>query len=472
LKGGNNLLLDIKRNTSVKLPELYNITEDAIALVTKLSANVNGESNIQEYNNYIDNVIHYFSDRQISILNLGRQQIDIIYSARRQILKNASKIKYPIKLNKPNFKYFKLPTIDKIMYDDFITKWNFDNNDKLYMYANIYSPVYNTITKQLTNDEIKNVKDINKLSEVMTESIIINNEQDLTDYLNNIIIPRDDLYNINKFIDSMIISLKDLKSKSVLDLTKDNIDFNNKIIFAMKMIDIKSMYVKNVVNILLDIYMIKINLCSYSGAYINITNQSINEMFINRSIYSESLVYLSEGFDEELYKKINNNSKDIQNSHLELNEEYIDRMFESLKNHMDKYYRYDALTGLNMFNNSSDMNVYIDVDNIIDYERFINDNKDGDFFLNRSMIFIDHNDCYDRRILLDKIDQKDKILNIITGNYNKIKCCISDMKDNQDSIIYSKNSEGLYKIMYLQAVYQKKDDDIFENIIRAQFIRV
>lgn len=44
--------------------------------------------------------------------------------------------------------------------------------------------------------------------------------------------------------------------------------------------------------------------------------------------------------------------------------------------------------------------------------------------------------------------------------------------DVNSSTANYKNSEGLYKLMAIQGVYEKKDDEIFDNTIRAKFIRV
>lgn len=456
---------------SVKQIDLYKLTEDAVALVTKLSANINSESNVSEYYSYIDNVIHYFSDRQVAILTLGRQQIDIIYSNRKQILKNADKINYPITLKKPNFKYYKLPMIDKIMYDDFITKWNFDSNDKLFMYANIYTPVYNGVTKKITNDEIKTVKDINNLYDKITDVVKINNSKELSDYLNNIIIPRDDLYNINKFIDSYIISLKDLKNRSVLDLGTEG-TLNDKLIFAMKMIDIRSMYVKNIVNVLLDIYLVKINLCSYGGyndssTMINATSESVCNLMVNRSIYDESLVYLNEGFDQVLYDKIKKNEKDINNSNLDQIKNYIDKIFNSMKIHLDKYYRIDQLEYLDMFNITNYDDFAKDIDSIVDYKNYIETNLNYDYRRVTNYVFLDHrNDTNDRAILLNKIDKKDEILDVVTSNYNKIISYIEYLQNNKNDQIYSRLFNRYYNEL---PIYAKEEMDLITEYIGMNY---
>jgi hypothetical protein len=470
LKGGSILILK-NVEKSVKQIDLYKLTEDAVALVTKLSANINSESNVSEYYSYIDNVIHYFSDRQVAILTLGRQQIDIIYSNRKQILKNADKINYPITLKKPNFKYYKLPMIDKIMYDDFITKWNFDSNDKLFMYANIYTPVYNGVTKKITNDEIKTVKDINNLYDKITDVVKINNSKELSDYLNNIIIPRDDLYNINKFIDSYIISLKDLKNRSVLDLGTEG-TLNDKLIFAMKMIDIRSMYVKNIVNVLLDIYLVKINLCSYGGyndssTMINATSESVCNLMVNRSIYDESLVYLNEGFDQVLYDKIKKNEKDINNSNLDQIKNYIDKIFNSMKIHLDKYYRIDQLEYLDMFNITNYDDFAKDIDSIVDYKNYIETNLNYDYRRVTNYVFLDHrNDTNDRAILLNKIDKKDEILDVVTSNYNKIISYIEYLQNNKNDQIYSRLFNRYYNEL---PIYAKEEMDLITEYIGMNY---
>lgn len=44
-----------------------------------------------------------------------------------------------------------------------------------------------------------------------------------------------------------------------------------------------------------------------------------------------------------------------------------------------------------------------------------------------------------------------------------------DITTNSDNF---RNSEGLYKLAAVQAIYEKKDDQIFENTVRAKFVRV
>lgn len=67
------------------------------------------------------------------------------------------------------------------------------------------------------------------------------------------------------------------------------------------------------------------------------------------------------------------------------------------------------------------------------------------------------------------VDFKQIDLNILKPN--KEYYFTFDMKDDAGANNY-KNCEGLYKLMFLQAVYEKKDDEVFENTVKAQFIRV
>lgn len=459
------ILDNYNKKISNKYIESFKLTEDSIAMFTKMTSKLNGgSSNVNEYYDYIDNVINYFSDRQVAILALGRRQIDVIYTNRKQVMRNLDKMKYPIEVRKPNFKYHKIPMIDKMIYHDSITKWNYDNNDKVYLYANIYSPVYNGITKMLTNGEIKAVGDISKLYDIITDTVTIKDSKEMGDYLSNISIPREDLDYINKFIDTVISSLKDLKTKSVSDFGNDSIDFNSKVVFAMKMVDIKTTYVKNIVNILLDIYLVKINLCSFNGISDIVVNTSINEMFVDRSIYNESIVYLNEGFDKELYDKVADVSNTCKCEQLKIIKEYVDAMYRTTISIMDKYYRYDMLEYLEMYNISNEIDKYNDIDSIKDYKNYIetNINLDIDY---RPTTFLDLKEVNDRALLINRINKKDIIVASLTNNYNKIISYIEQLS-NSKSVYGSKLFDRYYHEL---PIYVKDDMDNISAFLKEKY---
>lgn len=434
----------ILENTYYSKEENLNLlTEDTVKLLTNFTSRLEGKSFAQEYYLYIDNVISYFKQKQITLMHLGKKQIDKIYDNRKNAIKAINKLDdnsfVKFNVRKPNYKYFKIPMVDTVMSDTFLSNWTVDNNSKIMGYANCYSKGYNKKVKQLTNGEISEVSNMSGLIDVITDQYTINSKKSFMDYINSMIIPRDDLEYISKYIEIYISALEELKNKSVNDLFDQNEDtkFENKILYAIKMIDVKNLYVKNIINILLNIYMIKMSVFNFNGESEILESVNIQDMLYDRRYFTEAYSYITEGYNDDLKATVYSLNKDAINTV----KSYLDTMYNNTINYIDSWFdinneKLSQYIGLYYFNNIKELTKTVDCilnincDNI---DRFVETNS-GFNFANSSNcgIFLNRSDPYDRKKLIEYFSHKDEIKESLIYDYNKITDHINDLLSTDD----------------------------------------
>lgn len=438
------MIFDKKPN--FKQLDIDQLSENVVKDITKLNTFIMNKdsttSYIEEYYDYIDNLILYFNGRKTAIMHLGKQQIENIYTNRKTLIKglNSTDNWNNIILNKPNFKYYKFPMIEKLMYNNIMSTWTLNNNDILPSFMNCYSPIYNKIVADLTNNEVKAVARINDLIKVITDKHTFKSKKELISYMNTLMIPRDDLDNINKFIETYITSLKELKTTSVNNIQGQNkdTDFDNKVLYAIKMIDIKTMYVKNAINILLNIYMVKLSVFNFNPSDNKIViDESLDftSILIDKRYYKEAEIYLNEGFSEQLYV-----TNDINKETLLIVKDYLDKIYKSTLMYIDKYYYVNSSAisnyiGLFNFTNIDEILKTVDCIYNMNYdniERYVQTHNNRDYSkFTTNGIFLDKNKEHDREMLEKYFCNKEKIKQSFEYDYNKIIAWIEQLLNNK-----------------------------------------
>lgn len=457
----------IDENTSL-------LSEDAVKMISTMKSKFDSKDSLMAYYQYIDDIISYFKQKKITIMHFGKKQAENIYSSRKELYKmlNDTETNINITVRKPNYKYYKYPLIDKILYDKSVSEWSLGNNDKLYNYANLYSAGYNNIVKKLTNGEIKSVSTIStELYNKITDEYKISSADKLRQFMENLIIPRDDLNYIELFIDNYIISLQNLKTISVNDISGQNEDtiFENKINYAIKMVDIKTMYIKNIINILLNIYITKISVFFFnnlSNSEVIVEDVNLVDILTNRTIYQESEIFINEGYSKDLM----NVSNSCDKTAVQLCKEYLDTLYESALRHMDNYYCLDKINlyeGFVQLSNLDEILRSIDtLSNIDDIDLYIQKygklSREYRKFINAE--YVGFNGDFSK--LNERFKYKDKIKQSLEYDYNEIVEYIESLLSDEPTECRIRLFDRFYSELL---IYVKEEIDCIETYLLNKY---
>lgn len=317
-----------KQNKSLSV-----ISEDAIRLLTKINFLNDDDISSFEFEDYIDNSVLYFESR-IAVLD---KSTSIHYknfnSMKRTILKElktSDELNINIKMREPNDLYYKLP--DSAIMRDF-TNMTFD---KIY---DINTPIgkniaqlynldyigYNKATKIMTLDKITKSKDIVNLYDMMSRNVTITNKEQLEKYLNGISFPNNDLNVIKSYILGIIRELKYIKIAYKSDKSK-------KLVKCTNVVAALTMYRKNIINIMLNIYSVKLSILNLKPD-LNESIDCVDDLHFNNPNIIHESIHLSEG---EINSAISHMEfKEAYDAHMDRMHAYLDAMYEFGKRMID-----------------------------------------------------------------------------------------------------------------------------------------
>lgn len=323
------MLLEKYKRKEIILEDTNYITENFIKLTTSLN-NVAGSPN--EYYDFIDNTISYFIGRKALLREQVQSDIGKFSTLKRAIKKNMNS-DININVRVPNKFYYTIPDITFIYTDDKL-KWNTKDNGKNFQYANMYSAMYNGLVKKMTAKKISKVSDISKkLLDEVTDEYNITDSKALIKFIDEFQFPMDDIEKIYKIIDIFIQCLKKLSKSSLYEVVPEDTDETMIVPLAIRMIDMKTLYVKSLINILLLFYTEKLSMINIvSKVEKSISEDTINNMMYNRQYDTESICILEHGID---FNKINQISEAYNyiNASLVIDlKELIDRYYNKATN--------------------------------------------------------------------------------------------------------------------------------------------
>lgn len=460
------LNIDIPINKHI---DINSLSEDAIRTITKMNFINDKEVTTLEFEEYIDNTILYFESRLSIIKNTFRYQYGSFNKMIRRLLKELNsydEYNIDIKLRKPTEMYYKvispniLKDINSVTFDSL-----YNNNGPGADITKLYSlkdPIYNKIVKTATISNVNRMTEISKLYYNLSEEVSIKNKDELKKYFNSVSFPINDIDIIESYINATIMELKQIKRSYKSDDNKFN-----KIVKCTNVLSILSMYRKNVINILLNIYSIKISILNVNS---NLNESDVDEFsFINPTIILESQC-LTEGKFKDIDIALTNfNSTFIDYiNEIELK---LNIMYEQFNHIVDDIGNIDIYA--HSFIDSSYINNLIKT---VDSYDVNNIDRSIDSLLNRnqsekpSCIFI--NDTELKKYVNIIIDNKQKIIDSIEYDYNMIKERIVYLRDTTlnntiplTSTIFERpfNSLGVYANDYLKSL-QYNLRDVSDNI--------
>ena len=463
------MILDDYKNNDYNEINLFKLSEETIRIVNQLLTNLDDKGTLQEYYSYIDQLINYFNHKKNVLLNFSRNKIDSIYNIKRIMINKLSdndKINYNM-LRIPDKSFSRIPYYSVIDKDDFIEKWDFENNDEFQTFSNVYSDKYKKIIKSLTNGKCSKFSDIENLIDKISDyEKVFNNKEDTKKYLDKLIIPQEDIKRINSFIDRYVNSLNNLKNISIIDLDKKS-SYKDNLISAIKMVEIKTSYVKCVINILFKIYLSKLKLFNPNINVEDNENVLIDEsvLFIfneTDELLEEAYVLENFGYDTEKFKAVKNRYIEIKGNRIDALKIYIEELYKSAIKHIDKYYNLDALKYLDFFDLRNKEFLLTKIDSIKDVDRFIENKKNYNLMrLSQVNDYVDLNG--ERTILKEYLRNKDKIKRYLDYDYRVINEYIDSLKLNKEKD-YSKLFERNYRNLSL---FANSEIETLENKIES-----
>lgn len=468
------MILDKKINDDFKEINLFKLSEETIRTINYLMTNVDDKGTLQEYYSYIDQLINYFNHKKNIILSFSRKKIDSIYSSKKSLVnRNFDKLNVDsLMLRVPNKYFLNIPKYDILNSDRYIEKWDFSENKKFSIFSNIYSAKYKKIIKSMTKEKCTKFSDINNLIDKISDYEKINcNKKDMEEYINKLPMCQDDIKNIIDFINRYIEALNNLKGISVLSLEKSN-SFKNSIIEALKMVEIKTIYVNCIINILFNIYLSKLKLFIP-----NINVEEEDDILISESVFNlfnnsfelldESYICSEYGYDESRFRLVKDKFLEIKGDKLYAVKIYLDLAYTTAIKSIEKYYNLEALKYLDFFDIKNKEFLFKSINNIKDHDIFIEKYKNY-FMMKYSCpkVYVDIND--DRKILKDFISHKEEIINELNSDYNTIIKYI-DLLRNDNSIDYSKLFEKNYKNL---TIFSISEIETLENKLNSLGIEI
>ena len=468
------MILDDYKSNDYNEINLFKLSEETIRMINQLLTNLDDKGTLQEYYSYIDQLINYFNHKKNVLLNFSRNKIDSIYNIKRIILNKISEndeTNYNM-MRVPNRKFSQIPYYHKIDKDDFIEKWDFENNDEFHTFSNIYNEKYEKIIKSITIGKCSGFSNIEILIDKITDyEKVFNNKKDMKKYLDKLIIPQDDIKRINSFIDRYINSLNNLKNISVINLDK-NSSYRDNIISAIKMVDIKTTYVNCIINILFKIYLSKLKLFDP-----NINTEDNENILMDESvlyifnetdeILEEAYVLANFGYDAKKFEAIKNRYIEIKGNKIDALKVYIDELYKGAIKYIDKYYDLDALKYLDFFDLRNKEFLLTKIDSIKDIDRFI-ENKKNYNLMRLSQVNDYVSITGERTILKDYLRNKNKIKEYLDYDYRVINEYIDSLKINKEKD-YSKLFERNYKNLSL---FSNSEIETLENKLESYGFKI
>lgn len=280
------------------------LTENIIKLNTYMN-NINNTGTVNELHEFIDNTISYFIGKKSLLRNQVNNDIGTLSSLKSQLKKKCND-NINITLSIPNNIFYRVPEIEFIYTDKIITQWKCGDNSKNYMFANIYSALYMPVVKKMTEGKMKSIYDIDRqFMNQCTTKKVITNKNDFIQTINSFQFPMDDINKINKLIDLFISQLKQLQKMSLLDVVPKGTSDNMIIPLCIRMVDIKTMYIKTIINIILMFYTKKlVSFSIYSISENTLFEDITDNLLYNRQYETESITILESGINFDNINKI------------------------------------------------------------------------------------------------------------------------------------------------------------------------
>lgn len=441
------ILEKYKKENEYKEIDINILTEDTIRLINTLLNNLDGPAALDEYYSYIDNLIDYFNHKKNMFLKYDRNMIDKIYSYRRYM----SRLNKKITVRHIKKEYINFPKYELIIPDTFLLEWNFEKNKKSQDYYNIHKKVYEKIIKKITHNEISSFNKIDNFSNVVSyEKEIDTDKKSLDNYFNSIKIPTDIRY-LNQYIETYINSLIDLKGTDIHELDRNEKDETKLIMSALKMVELKTNYVKCVINIFFNFYLNKLKI------YLPNLEEKEEMFYMNESVFMifnntdrlllEAEEFRTFGYDKDKLKMVDNRHFRWLKDSMDGIRFYVDSIYHQAVKHLNKFYDYERLKELDNFNIYNNKYLSMKVEDIKNYRDFIDNEKN--YFLMKlesPMNYLNHKEnIHDREILIKRIDQRDSIYKSLTHDYDEIIKYIDFLKNVNKEDEYSLLFDRYYK---------------------------
>lgn len=298
------MILDKYKPKEIVLENTNILTENIIKLNTYVN-NINNTGTVNELYQFIDNTISYFIGKKSLLRNQVQNDIGKLTSLKTQLKKKCSD-NINITLSVPNNIFYRIPEINFLYTDSILTQWNCVDNSKNYLYANIYSILYMPVVKKMTEGKMKSINHIDKeFMKQCTTKKTITNKNDFIKTINNFQFPMDDINKIYKLIDFFISQLKQLHNMSLLDVVPKDTPDSMVIPLCIRMVDMKTMYIKSIINIILMFYTKKLESFNiYSISENTLFEDIADNLLYNRQYETESLSILESGINFDNINKI------------------------------------------------------------------------------------------------------------------------------------------------------------------------
>lgn len=303
------------------------LSENYIKLSTYIN-NINNTGTVNELYQFIDNTISYFIGRKMLLKNQIQNDIAKLNHVKSQMKKRLND-NIDISLNTPNPLFYKIPDITFIYKDKIINNWNCSFNSKNYEFANMYSLIYIPAVDKLSEGKLKTVHDIDKkFINLVTVKKRITTKDEFLKVINNFHIPVEDIDKINKLIDLFILQLQQLRNTSLVSVVPNNTPDNMIIPLCIRMVDMHTLYIKNIINIMLLMYTKKLESFNMYSLTENTLFEDISDnLLYNRQYETESISILESGINFDNINKISE-----AYNYINVN------MVTDLKNLIDMYY--------------------------------------------------------------------------------------------------------------------------------------
>lgn len=321
------MILERFKPKEIELDNTNIISENYIKLTTHIN-NINNTGTINELYQFIDNTISYFIGRKALLRNQMQNDISKLSSIKSQLKKRVNN-NIDITLNVPNKTFYKIPNINFMNTDKIINHWNCGINSKNYEYANIYSPVYIPIIKKISDGELSTIKSINDnlINKITTKKHITSKDQ-FVKTIQDFQFPAEDINKINKLIDLYIEQLRQLRNMSLSSTVPKKTQPEMIVPYCIRMVDMRTLYVKSIINIMLLIYTKKLESFNMYSLSENSLFEDISEnLLYNRQYETESISILESGINFDNINKISE-----AYNYINVN------MVTDLKNLIDMYY--------------------------------------------------------------------------------------------------------------------------------------
>lgn len=441
------IFMDTYKEHSIK--PLNIISEDAIRLITKLNFLNDKDISSFEFEEYIDNSILYFESRSAMLNKTSRLHYASFTSMKKSIIKElrtCDELHINISMRKPNDLYYKI--IDGLVMKDFsnmtFEKIYSDTTPVGKNVTGIYDldyAGYNTVVKNATCGVVTKTKNIGDLFNLLSTNVNITNRSQLEDYLNSLSFPSNDISTIKIYINRINTELKYIKQ-----LYRDEPDTLKKSVKYTNCVAALTMYRKTVINILLNIYSVKLSILNLKPELNEATEDLI---FHNTGMINES-IHLSEG-DILSVKDDLVHTHDAYKDHLERLNVYLDAMYAfgiKMITNIDKLsiIPYGFFDSMHLKKALSDIEEDIDICNPLLYiNKMGSEHSD---YVNNIMEFLT-NEKATKRVNEFKENEHD-MLRTLDKEYNIIKNRINYLKScnigTQVSSIYERpfNQLGVY----------------------------